>query len=91
MLGIANPINWAGFAAVLTAFAGLMAAYAAVVRARRETKHQADDECLEKLKLAREDFVKSSDELYELRKQQAMSRDVRPEENNDMERWSHLP
>jgi hypothetical protein len=80
MLGVDIAFNWAGFAAVLTAIAGIMAAYAALVRAKRETRKEADDDCTQKLLEARRAAISASDELYQLRMKRDPSRDERPEE-----------
>jgi hypothetical protein len=61
-------INWAGLAAFGTACAGILAAWAAVVRARSDTRKQADEECERKLLEARNLVMEMSDQLYEIEK-----------------------
>jgi hypothetical protein len=61
-------VNWTGLAAGMTAFAGILAAYAAVIRARRETRREDEEECERKLLQARGDAMEASDALYEIRR-----------------------
>ena len=64
-------LNWpaiiAALASLVSAVAGCLMAYAAVVKARREATTEAEKECEEKLKVARDEAEKTADELHEAR------------------------
>ena len=65
-----TPAQWIVLiGTVLTGIATCLTAYAAVKRAQSETKTQAEIDCLERLRAARQQADEDSDALYKLRRE----------------------
>jgi hypothetical protein len=92
-----DPEVIAGLGAVVMGVASCLTAWAAVIKARKETKSAAERDCQERLRRARTQAEDLAEELHNLRmtRYNAHPPDWRPEEvtsDTDIEeRWSHLP
>lgn len=59
-------------AALLTAIAGVMSAWAALRRHGKNVKATAEEECLKRLRLAREEAESVAQELHDVRMKKAL-------------------
>jgi len=86
-----------GVAAIITSCGGLMTTIIASRRSGKEAKAKADEQCYERLREVRSESEQLANELHRLRMsglpdlRPPSVRDEKPEEEEDFERWSHLP
>ena len=71
MLAFQFQATLLGIAAVLSALGGVISTVWAIRKGKREERDRAEEDCLERLKVARKEAEESADELHKIRMRKA--------------------